>query len=114
MEVWKRIYDASKLQYDPIENYDRREEWDDSGTAAGNSEQYAAGYNAGASPDMVKQGSTDSGSSSSGHHEGRVHGNIGVTTSQQMLEQEITVAGKLDVYAYIIRDFKRRFCLPIY
>ena len=117
VEVWKRIYDASQLDYDPIENYDRKEEWDDAGTAAGNAKQYSAGYNpnnTGDPPGMVKQGEADTGSSSTGHHEGRIHGNIGVTTSQQMLEQEIAVAGKLDVYAYIIRDFKRRFCLPIY
>lgn len=46
-------------------------------------------------------------------HTGRVHGNIGVTTSQQMLEAEREVV-KFNVYDYIINDFKNRFCLLIY
>ena len=46
--------------------------------------------------------------------ESHIHGNIGVTTSQQMLEQELSVAGKLDPYQYIINDFKRRFCVLLF
>lgn len=116
-KVWEKIYKASVLDYDPIENYDRREEWTDTGTASGSADQYTAGYNPNTQdvePEMVKQAKADSQSGSTGTHTGRVHGNIGVTTSQQMLEQEIAVAGKLDVYTYIIQDVKRRFCLPLY
>ena len=41
-------------------------------------------------------------------------GNIGVTTSQQMLEQEIEVAAKLNVMKMIVDSFKERFCLLVY
>jgi len=129
VKVWERIAAAAALEYDPIENYDRREEWTDVGQ--GSSQQNGtsdmthkeAGYNAnnvGTAPDLVDQtkdsGSTGQTASTSGNsrHEGRVHGNIGVTTSQQMLEQEIAVAAKLDVYAYIIRDIIKRICIPLY
>ena len=119
--VWERIVKATAAEYDPIENYDRREDWTDDGTgsASGSADQYSAGYNPnnqGDPPGMVKQASTDTGSSSSSnvHHVGRIHGNIGVTTSQQMLEQELAVAGKLDPYQYIINDFKRRFCVLLF
>ena len=44
----------------------------------------------------------------------RIHGNIGVTTSQQMLEQEIELAPKINVCDYITNSFKRRFCLLVY
>ena len=123
--VWERIVKAAEAEYNPIENYDRIEEWSDTGTgsgsATGSSDHYSAGYNPnnlGTPPGMVKQnqdiaGSTTS-SSTSGHHEGRVHGNIGVLTSQAMLEQELAVAGKLDPYQYIITDFKRRFCVLLF
>ena len=47
-------------------------------------------------------------------HESRIHGNIGVTTSQQMLEQEIAVAPKLNVINYMIESFKNRFCIMVY
>ena len=115
--IWERIVKAAAAQYDPLENYDRREEWTDTSSASGQADQYSAGYNPnnlGDPPGMVKQNRAETGSTGTGSHTGRVHGNIGVTTSQQMLEQEITVAGKLDPYAYIIRDFKIRFCLPVY
>lgn len=40
-------------------------------------------------------------------------GNIGVTSSQQLIMQEIEVA-KNNVVMYIINSFKKRFCLLIY
>lgn len=43
-----------------------------------------------------------------------ITGNIGVTTSQQMLEEELLVAPKLNVYNYIIESFKNRFCLEVW
>ena len=43
-----------------------------------------------------------------------IAGNIGVTTSQQMLEQELLVAPKLNVYNYIMESFKNRFCLEVW
>ena len=45
---------------------------------------------------------------------GNISGNIGVTTSQQMLEQELAIAPKLNVINYIIESFKNRFCLLVY
>lgn len=41
-------------------------------------------------------------------------GNIGVTTSQQMLEQEIEISAKLNVMDMIVDSFKHRFCLLVY
>ena len=46
--------------------------------------------------------------------ESRIHGNIGVTTSQQMLEQEMLIAPKLNVINYMIDSFKNRFCILVY
>lgn len=41
-------------------------------------------------------------------------GNIGVTTSQQMIESELELAPKLNVFNFIIQSFKDRFCLMVY
>ena len=41
-------------------------------------------------------------------------GNIGVTTSQQMLESELELFPKLNVFNYIIESFKNRFCILVY
>ena len=47
-------------------------------------------------------------------HTSRIHGNIGVVPSQQMLEAELNVAPKLNIMNIIIESFKNRFCLLVY
>ena len=42
------------------------------------------------------------------------YGNIGVTTSQDMLTQELELAKIIEVIPIIIESFKNRFCLMIY
>lgn len=43
-----------------------------------------------------------------------IHGNIGVTTSQQMLESELELAPKINTINYVVNSFKMRFCILIY
>lgn len=43
----------------------------------------------------------------------RAHGNIGVTTSQQMIQSERELV-RYDFYMEIVNSFKREFCLLIY
>ena len=98
---WQRMLDVAQMDYNPIENYDRQEDL--------SIKEYAAGYNPnvqGVDPAMVQQAEQD--------HDNRIHGNIGVTTSQQMVMQELALAPELDVYTFIIQDFKNRFCIPLY
>lgn len=67
--------------------------------------------NNGDSTQDITEGVTDN----TGHvHSSQIHGNIGVTTSQQMLQQEIDIAPKLNVVDYIVQSFKHRFCLMVY
>lgn len=46
-------------------------------------------------------------------HNLRIHGNIGVTKNQDMIEAELELR-KNDIYKFIANDFKDRFCLLIY
>lgn len=46
-------------------------------------------------------------------HEGRVHGNIGVTTTQQMINQELELR-KFDIYLTIANMFESEFIVRIY
>ena len=50
----------------------------------------------------------------SGSRTSRIHGNIGVTTSQQMLQAELDIAPNLNIYQYITADFRKRFCIEVY
>lgn len=45
---------------------------------------------------------------------GRIHGNIGVTTSQQMLTAELDLIPRLDIIDYIATDWHSEFCLGLY
>ena len=43
-----------------------------------------------------------------------IHGNIGVTTAQKMITEEIELRAKNDITHFIVEDFKRNFCLLVY
>lgn len=195
ISVWERIFTASQLVYNPIENYNRTEletisddrtdthSGNDVNTLSGTDSQTTSGSNTQTNTgtdthttsethsgtdtetnsitsydsnglyvhdtsslqhghsvsgsDALVHGHTvtDNGSGSAStsygktetltHGEKVVHegditrnnhtsGNIGVTTSQQMLEQEIEVSAKLNVIKMIVESFKERFCLLVY
>lgn len=50
---------------------------------------------------------------SEGSHELHAHGNIGVTTTQQLIKEQREVE-RFNLYDIIIEDFKMRFCILIY
>lgn len=133
LESWERMYKAMQLEYDPIYNYDRFEEWLDSNTATthsntnsnlnrkGSTKHQVNAFNSGITDsniDSIDNTDTDntntnSNNSAIGSHSGHLYGNIGVTTSQQMLQSEIDIS-KFIVADYIIDQFKERFCLLVY
>lgn len=148
---FKRIYEALRSDYSPIENYDRKEnitrDYENSGTdratttlgssttsiSGGNdtNETKVSAYNEsdytnrdketreynnsvtnrGSGSDMTQ---TDYGLKRKEVEDIRVHGNIGVTTSQQMIESEIALRAKYDIYKIISREFEREFLVQIY
>lgn len=125
--IWQRMYDAMQLEYNPIENYNRTETWTDSETeeteasteTSGTNTNQVAGFNSEefTNKDKGTGSGTEAGTGSretSSTHTGNVSGNIGVTTSQQMLQQELDIAPKLEIYKVISESFKKRFCLMVY
>lgn len=107
LPVWNRLEATLHYEYDPISNYDRKEEWTDE--SRGTSEALTAGYNsAGADVPEAKRSAN-----SNGKRTGRSYGNIGVTTTQQMIEQERRIS-EFDIDHIIINEFMKTFCLLIY
>lgn len=100
--VWEKLYNTTNFEYNPIENYDRREEWEDEGNAISR----VAAFN---ESDLVPAGDGDTKSK----HLGRTHGNIGVTTTQAMIKEERAVV-QFNIYDHIIGSFKNRFCILVY
>ena len=105
--VWKKLESTLHYEYDPISTYDRKEEWTDE--SRGTSEALTAGYNS-AGADVPEARSS---ANSNGKRTGRSYGNIGVTTTQQMIEQERRIS-EFDIDHIIINEFKKTFCLLIY
>ena len=158
---WKKLYDTTVLEYNPIENYDRMEYWtdtdDETSTSARDNTRNTTNtvkstsknevrnsinvtdqntaFNAGLADhakqitvgDTTENGSitnTETGKDTenenvnggrSGRHtrNGRAHGNIGVTTSQQMIQSERDLV-VFNLYDVIAESFIENFCLIVY
>lgn len=130
-DIWDRMVNVLSLEYNPIENYDRMEDFTNTETRDLEVNSFNDGtdtttdkVSAFNDPNFTNR---DQSEISYGSHnqtlddgtvtlnrEGRVHGNIGVTTTQQMIESELELSKKSCVYDYIIKSFKTRFCLLIY
>lgn len=146
---WKKLYDTTLLEYNPIENYDRMEDWTDTDsetgtnsrnndirntisnevTNSGNVTEQNTAFNAGLADhakEISNNNTNSNGSGSTTENEsgtskrdlthkrtGRTHGNIGVTTSQQMIQSEREVA-MFNIYDIIAESFVENFCLMVY
>lgn len=146
----QRWYDALSIDYNPLENYDRMEDWLDSNnrnnqtkrlenaigsdisesTGSGNTTATrsafdATDYQPHDKADSSSTGNNTSSSSTSAYGTtednettlnkriGRAHGNIGVTTSQQMLESELEIS-KWNLYDEIADLFISELCIYLY
>ena len=140
-EKWARTFlkwsEALDIDYNPLENYDRQEEWTEeekatntlNGTITGNTkdngtnQQDVSAYNdtgfepsnkntISTSTDSISTSNSTNSGTRSNKRTGRTHGNIGVTSSQEMLVREIEVA-KFSIYQHIVDMFAKEFCLLI-
>lgn len=145
--TWEKMYAALQIEYNPIENYDRFEEWTETGkqdtnktvknktsvsgtnTDNGDVRHYVTGYNSNSEvlqsrdnndststnkTDVTGDGAETETAARNDTRKGRIHGNIGVTTSQQMLKAEFDLAPDVNMYNIITNSFRNRFCLLIY
>lgn len=142
LPVWNKLQATVNLEYNPIYNkdgyYEETESTErensnsttDSLTAAvtdaGTNLNQVSAFNSSTFENREKdtlnntrnQTQTNTGTSS-GTESGEVkrsrheYGNIGVTTTQQMINEEREVV-KFNMVNYIIEDFKQRFCILVY
>jgi hypothetical protein len=136
--TFERWVNALSIDYAPLENYDRHESWHDETEGSGSSDSsgsantttsdtselqksaydqsayspYEKTINGGTVGTTTSDG-TETSMSNDFQHNGRIHGNIGVTTSQQMLEQELNL-GYWNVYEKITELFLQEFVIPVY
>lgn len=136
---WERLYKLMLMEYNPIENYNRVEDSDNQnrgatthsgkdisqGSASDTITNHITSFDSNdlqthdrsqdisGTTDEIRHGHviTDT----TGYHlHSQISGNIGVTTSQQMAEQELDITPKLNIFDIIIKSFISRFCLLVY
>ena len=136
--TFDRWVNALSIEYAPLENYERLEHWTDEVDGTGSSESsgsvntesedtseltksaydqtsyspYEKTINDG-TVGTTSSDSTETSMSNDSEHNGRIHGNIGVTTSQQMLTAELEL-GYWNVYQKITELFLQEFTIPVY
>lgn len=111
LSLWERYKAAIEIEYAPLENYDRTDKGTITFEPTTTYERKISADNAtDYQPDSkdIRAGKDTTGT------ELRSHGNIGVTTSQQMLASELDIIPRLDLIDYIADDFKAEFCLLMY
>ena len=152
--TFEKWYEAQQIEYDPLYNYDRYEEWTDKGTegktsssgqtgkstaknnelntSQGQQDHYVAPYDTNqlTQDEQTKNLTTDNingtqvidsqidttgkeDGTTSGEHKGHLWGNIGVTTSQQMLQSEYDIA-EWNLVKHITDMFIQKFCIMVY
>jgi hypothetical protein len=118
---------AINIEYDPLYNFDRHEIYTDTSKTKAESNTNATSLNEvsafndidSATPNMkpTSKATSEAGGTNQGEgtntHEGRLYGNIGVTTSQQMLQSELNL-GYWNIYNEIANLFSTEYCIRIY
>lgn len=112
--MMQTLYDTMNAKYNPIENYDRKSNITRNGTNTGNgtTTDSQTAFNTNELRDTNKSISNGTDTVNETVTE-NVHGNIGVTSTQQMLQQERDIA-MFKWYDIVAQDFVNKFCVQIY
>lgn len=150
LKRWIKLLETEDFEYNPLDNYDRSEEWTDQSNTTGSNSATAntsseaetnasnndvtvdsrTGYNADAfnnaeqsenngSSNGTSSGSSETSSAGSSQsesvsiHSGRVHGNIGVMSTMDLIKQQREVL-EYNFINMVVKEFKQRFCIMIY
>lgn len=113
---WERAYAALMANYNPIHNYDKTENWEEwgDGKSNGTTDRDVAGFNDNANLTKDSKISTNDSMNNHGKHIGSIKGNIGVKTTQSMIEEELNLRINYNIYQMISDSFKSYFCVRIY
>lgn len=116
-DKWKRVYDAMMMEYNPINNYDMVENEKVNSkitsTIGVNNSTHGFGSPTAAPTDEGSSTTTTEGSKDDNVRELTRSGNIGVTTSAQLLAGELEVRKNLFIEE-VMKDIDSIMCLKIY
>lgn len=138
-QSYLRLFETTVQEYNIIHNFDRNEEYSDeiTGTATGNNTTNETGSGTGkqenksatfqnpvhlkiadqientANNTTERTDETSQTATTNVKHTAHLFGNIGVTTTQQMLKEEREIL-EYSFIQHIVDEFKREFCIMIY
>ena len=100
-----------EIDFSPLENYDRIEDIKDVATSSSDNETFTNTYE-----DDTYHASNKANSNTNGANTrtARIHGNVGVTTSQQMLQSHLNLYKNFNLYMEIAKLFADDFIIGIY
>lgn len=117
IDNWNNIYKAYTTKYEPLENYNMIEnekiKSKVKNTVSSASDTYGFNSDTSVPTGKVESESITEGSKDDNDRDLTRHGNIGVTTSQQMLESEIELR-KYKFYEQVMNDIDNVMCLKCY
>ncbi len=112
--TFAKWYDAISADYDPISNYDRNESWTTNTSSSSSSDSTANRSSYDSATLQPYTSMNDSGTFGGVEtRSGRAWGNIGVTTSQQMINASLDLY-KWNLYEHIKDVFMNDFLIMIY
>lgn len=119
--IWQKLYETTVMKYDPLYNKDAyyEEEEDTAGAqhTKGDSINSTRGFNIPASDEMTDtdkiRSSSDLDHNNKTTRKRREYGNIGVTSSQELVARQRSIVD-YSVVEFIVNDFKKEFCLQVY
>lgn len=119
LDRYQRMYDALQIEYEPLNNYDKLSTITETnsgtdtttlGAKSGDTTDKLWGFNSSSDNIVSKSDSNTLAATDTLQHghkivtEEETHGNIGVTSSQDMLTQEIKVRNVARLYQWIMDD----------
>lgn len=109
------LYNSTTAEYNPISNYDMTESGRDvtRSNASGGTTSYATTYDDSSTERETGKTSTSGNTADTLIHSLQRSGNIGVTTSQQMLQSERDIA-KFDFIAYVAEKIISEYTTSLY
>lgn len=115
---WNNLYETMTLEYNPIWNKDgtitETETIESSGEGSGTSTDKVSAFDETTFQNRAQTADETESSGSSERTYSRIEqGNIGVTSTQQLIKEQREIS-MFNIYDAISADFKQRFCIMVY
>lgn len=99
---FEKVMEALNKEYNPIENYDRYETISDAGSNENKTASYDSEDYANSNKQLIDN-----------NRVAHLHGNIGVTQTQDMIRNEMRLRATANIYDYITDKFTFELCVPV-